>query len=283
MKMMTPETSTSLKKRVRSLRGFFLRRIISLRYRLEICGLENISAERPMLFLPNHPALLDPLLVYSCLDGLRPRFVADENQFAPALLRRVKNLVRVITIPDYNVSGPAARAGVLKGLNDAATALRGGDSVLLYPAGAMQRENQEKLRNTSSVSRILHDAPEAKVIGVRIEGMWGSSFSRAFHNGKKPDFMLMLRRGAGIIIANLILFTPRRHVRISFIEASGMPRPSGGEDGRMVTNAAARKAVNGWLNNFYAPALHEPAFVPYYFWQRRYKKHLPDNGEKNAR
>lgn len=266
--MTIPDKAPSLKQRARSLRGFGLRLLVSLRYRLEICGLEKIPTDRAMLFLPNHPALLDPFLVYSCLDGLRPRFVADENQFGSALLRWVQRITRVITIPDYNVSGPAARAGVLKGLDEAAAALRAGDSVLLYPAGAMQRETKELVRNTSSVSRILQAAPEVRVIGVRIEGMWGSSFSRAFLDGEKPDFMSTFERGLKIILRNFIFFTPRRHVRISFIEALDFPRPQPGEG----INAAGRKATTAWLNEFYSPALHEPRFTPYYFWQKNLKR-----------
>lgn len=261
--MTASQSSPNLKERVKSPRGFFLRLLIALRYRLEVRGMENIPADKPMLFLPNHPAMLDPFLVYACLDGLRPRFLADENQFDSALLRWIKNLVRVITIPDYNVDGPSARAGVLRGLEEAARALRSGDSVLLYPAGAMQRESGERIRNTSSVSRILQGAPGVRVIGVRIEGMWGSSFSRAYHNGDKPDFMRMLKRGAGVILANLIFFTPRRHVRISFIEAAGLPRP----DPNAPVSAVARRETTGWLNDFYAAARHEPEFVPYYFWR----------------
>lgn len=260
-------TAQSLKQRSRSLRGFCLRRLIGLRYRLEVRGLEDIPADKPVLFLPNHPALLDPFLVYSCLDGIRPRFVADENQFTSALLRWVQRVTRVITIPDYNLVGPAARAGVLKGLDEAARALCAGDSVLLYPAGAMQRVSDEKIRNTSSVSRILQAAPEARVVGVRVEGMWGSSFSRAPYGGEKPDFMRTFKRGVKIILANGIFFTPRRHLRISFVEAHDMPRP-GDEGSANSTSAAARRAVTGWLNDFYAPALHEPRFVPYYFWRR---------------
>lgn len=258
----------SLARRARSLRGFFLRLIIALRYRLEVTGLDKIPAGGAVLFLPNHPAMLDPFLVYACLDGLRPRFIADENQFGSALLRWIKRTARVITIPDYNVDGPAARAGVLKGLAEAAGALNAGDSVLLYPAGAMQRSDGEELRNTSSVSRILAAAPGAVVVGVRIEGMWGSSFSRAFHGGAKPDFMQMLRRGVKVILANLIFFTPRRHVRISFVEAAGLPRPAP-ESAGGPPNAVARRAATGWLNAFYAPALHAPVFTPYFFWRRK--------------
>lgn len=261
--MTTRKNCPSLEQCAGSLRGFLLRLLISLRYRLEVRGLESIPADRPMLFLPNHPALLDPFLVYSCLDGLRPRFLADENQFTSPLLRWIKNLTRVITMPDYNVSGPAARAGVLKGLEKAAAALRAGDSVLLYPAGAMQRETNERIRNTSSVSRILQAAPEARVVGVRVEGMWGSSFSRAYHHGAKPDFMRTLKRGAVVILANLIFFTPRRRVRINFVEVPGLPRPVPGS----AVSAAARREATDWLNDFYATILHEPEFVPYYFWR----------------
>lgn len=257
---------SNLRQRARSLRGFLLRLVISLRYRLEIVGQKDIPVDRPLLLLPNHPSLLDPLLVYACLDGLRPRFIADENQFTSALLRWVKGLTRTITIPDYNLDGPSARAGVLKGLEEAAAALNSGDSILLYPAGGMQRETRGEIRNTSSVSRILQTAPDTRVIGVRIEGMWGSSFSKAANTGEKPDFTATLGRGVKVILTNLIFFTPRRPVRISFIEATDMPRPK--QDGS-TSNAAARKAVTGWLNDFYAPAQHEPLKVPYYPWQRR--------------
>lgn len=260
-RMKTP----SLERRARSPRGFWLRRLVALRYRLEISGLENIPADRPALFLPNHPSLLDPFIVYACLDGLRPRFIADENQFTSPLLRWVERVTRVITIPDYNVDGPSARAGVLAGLDEAALALRRGESIILFPAGGTQRSTDDEIRNTSSVSRILRAAPEARAVGVRICGMWGSSFSRAPHGGEKPDFMLMLKAGAKAILANLIFFTPRRRLRISFVDAADMPRP----DGDAAPSAVARRAVTGWLNNFYAPTRHAPVFVPRYFWQSR--------------
>ncbi|RXE61832.1 hypothetical protein ED352_14780, partial [Muribaculaceae bacterium Isolate-002 (NCI)] len=62
-----------------------LRGLIALRYRVRVEGLEEVRAAndgRPILFMPNHPALMDPVLVYSRLISFRPRPLADEWQIS---------------------------------------------------------------------------------------------------------------------------------------------------------------------------------------------------------
>lgn len=252
----------SLARKTLSLRGLGLRFIVLLRYSLVLRGLDKIEGEGPFLFLSNHPSLMDPFLLYSCLDGIRPRFVADENQFTSALLRWVKGLTKVITIPDYSIAGPKARTGLLRGLEEAGQALADGDHIALFPAGFMQKTQPQKLSNNSSVSRILQLAPQARIVAVRVSGMWGSSFSRAAHGGKKPDLMEMLTRGLVALLCNLLLFTPRRRLSITFEEAGPEAALAA-----TATGAATRRDFTAWLEAYFNYACQPARMVPYYFWQ----------------
>ncbi|MDL2285591.1 1-acyl-sn-glycerol-3-phosphate acyltransferase [Desulfovibrio sp. OttesenSCG-928-F07] len=255
----------SLLRRAFSLRGAGLTFLVSLRYRVQLKGLDKLYTNGPVLFLSNHPSLLDPFILYAHLDGIRPRFIADENQFTSGLMRWARDISGVITIPDYTAIGPKAREGLLKGMEDAAAALRAGDSVALCPAGFMQREFGEKLNNTSSVARILQGAPEARVIVAVVRGMWGSSFGRGAHNGKKPAFMAMLTHGVTVLLCNWVVFAPKRNLEIEFVDITEFCNEAGG--GKLNT-AAGRKAVTEKLEQLFNSNQPDKRTVPYYFWQQ---------------
>ena len=60
-----------------------VRWVLSLRYRVRVHGLSKIlgKGSRGILILPNHPGLIDPILLMAHLHGpLRPRPLADEIQ-----------------------------------------------------------------------------------------------------------------------------------------------------------------------------------------------------------
>ena len=57
-----------------------LRLLLGLRYRVTATGLEAVSGPGPILFMPNHPALIDPVILYSLLAKHAPRPLADERQ-----------------------------------------------------------------------------------------------------------------------------------------------------------------------------------------------------------
>ena len=77
--------------------GLLLRFVLSLRYRVTATGLESIAPPAPagdgtktpgILILPNHPAMVDPIIVYSRLAGLAPRLRLDRPRCGrPADLR----------------------------------------------------------------------------------------------------------------------------------------------------------------------------------------------------
>lgn len=243
--------------------AWFLRGILALRYKVTVRGLESIAAPAQqsdpagsapgVLFLPNHPALIDPVIVYSRLSGLGPRPLADERQMRGAVQGLAARLIHAVTIPDMQKDGKGGAAGVMAGLDNIIAALKKGDNVLLYPAGRVYRSARESLGANSAVARILSEAPEVRVVLARSTGLWGSVFSYA--EGKTPNFSRQLMRGLLAVLANGVFFTPRRRVDLEFVEPADLPR-----DGD-------KMRLNGYLEDFYNVAERPAMAVPRFFWQ----------------
>ncbi len=255
----------SLRDSAFSLPGFILRCVLALRYSVRETGLDAIAPAKAsgqragLLILPNHPALVDPILVYSRLAGLAPRPLSDEGQMHGLVQGMVAKLLHVVTIPDLERPGTRDSADATrKGLDRIADALKQGDNVLLYPAGRVYRSSREILGNKSAVSRLLHEVPEARVILVRTRGLWGSSFSYA--SGKAPRLMRCIARGILAVLANLLFFTPRRTVTMEFAEPADLPRD------------ADKTRLNRYLEAFYNEAETPAVTVPRFFWQPRRAK-----------
>ena len=242
-----------------------LRGLIALRYRVRVEGLEEVRAAndgRPILFMPNHPALMDPVLVYSRLISFRPRPLADEWQISRPLVRRIAPLARPVPLPDLRAQGRAARGAVLEALTRCAEALKAGDNLLFYPAGGLSRDGQEHLGANSGAHRLLQLVPHCRVVLVRSRGLWGSSFSYAVSG--RPDMLRGLARGALRLLCNLLFLMPRREVRISLREMRDLPPAEAGAT-----------ALNRVLEDWYNAEPEEALVVPCYFWQGGAPRPLP--------
>ncbi len=224
--------------------------LLRLRYRISVIELDTIKQDkRPILFLPNHPALVDPIIVMHALyRRFRPRPLADEAQVNRMFVRKIAGLMRTIVIPDLSTGGRDKRDRVAAGLAEVITALQQGDNVLLYPAGRLMRSPREELGANSAVSQIVKAVPEARIVLVRTTGLWGSSFSRAggipslAGNLKKHFFRLL---GAGIV------FMPRRPVDILLKEVHDFPKK------------ADKMEINRYLETFYNCVPQPRVLVPY--------------------
>ncbi len=253
----------SLAERARSPLGFMLRAVMSLRYRVAEKGLNEIMADdkRPILFLPNHPALIDPFLVFSRIAGLRPRALADEHRLSSPLGRWLVRAMRIITIPDAGKDGRRSVERIRLGLKNLGLALQGGDNILLYPSGKIYRSAREKLGANSAVTTLLREAPEARVVLVRCKGLWGSRFSYA--SGKNPSFFKVLFSLVPPLLLNMLIFMPRRRVAMEFTEVTDLPR----ED---------KMALNKRLEEYYNQAEMPAATVPLFFWQGSRPMQIPE-------
>ena len=242
----------------------FVRGLLRLRYTIEVEGLEAVRARddgRPILFLPNHPALIDPALVYTSLADFAPRPLGDERQVEQPVIRTLTRLIGTISIPDLRREGRTAESGVHEALERVAGVLRSGGNVLLYPAGGLTRTGRERLGGNRGVYSLRGLVPDVRLVLVRTTGLWGSSFSWA--RDTAPDILKGLARGVFELLLNGIFFMPRRRVRISVSE----PELPGQADGLRTLNEA--------LETFYNANMKPALAVPYYFLLGSTPKELP--------
>ena len=144
------------------------------------------------LILPNHPALVDPLILVSELhhQGVDVCPLVDESFFSMRPVRHLLSLFHAIRVPDFRKSNfrpvlkirpeyhSAARRA--KALSFSILALlTAGENVLLYPSGHITADGAEKLGNRQLAYNVISQLPHGvEVVAVRIRGLYGSMFSR---------------------------------------------------------------------------------------------------------
>ena len=155
----------------------FARLLLALRYRIRLEGLAGVAERgtRGILFLPNHPALIDPPILVSFLHArFRPVVLADKDQIDRPGVRLLARLFDVLPLPDPVRYGEACRAEVEAALARGAAHLRAGGNLLIYPAGRINTRRLCSLGGNCAVETLLKAAPEARVKALRTPatGAW---------------------------------------------------------------------------------------------------------------
>ena len=239
--------------------------LLRLRYRVRVEGLDEVAARgrTGILFLPNHPALIDPVILMTRLyPRFRPRPLADQDQVNRPGVRWFAKKINVVTIPDPAIYGESSRKAVEEGVEKCIEALKSGSNLLLYPAGHIARQRCEELAGASAVETILARLPEVRVVLVRTRGLWGSSFSRA--SGKAPVIGQVMRKAVRSLLASGLFFAPRRKVDIVLSEPVDFPR------------AAGRAVLNRYLEGFYNQDAPPAWYVPYTRWEKAAAHEMPE-------
>lgn len=239
--------------------GFILR----LRYRIILKNFPMSNSNKSVLILPNHPALIDPLILLSVLHKkFQPRALADEKRLDIPGLRKLIKSFRPIPIPDPdNLAGK--KDDILLAVEKVAEALRAEDNVLLYPAGRIYRSRREDLRANSSVEFILKNVPDIEILLVSIQGLWGSSFGWA--SGEPPQIFQNWLKFLSCFIFNGLFFIPRREITIEFkkLQLSNI-------------KGLDRHNLNRKLEEFYNQTEEFNTYVPYFWWQGKTPQVLPE-------
>lgn len=247
---------------------FFIGRILlSVRYKVEMKGTKLLKDKKTTLFLPNHQAIVDPVL-----------FITH--------IYRHTTCVPVITSGYYDMPvakyffkkwGAVRVSDLEKGsrntkvLEEITTSVnngfRHGNNVVLYPAGQLPAQGYEKIMNKQSAFRVVRNMPDdVRVVGVRISGLWGSIWSKAW-TGESPDFFPVLLRCIGYTLANLIFFTPMRKVTIEFEDITEKAEEKARHD---------RQTFNSYLETFYnIHGEEKPLFLKHIFYLPAPKRELP--------
>ena len=170
-----------------------------------------------------------------------------------------------------------------------------GRHILLYPSSGLKVGAQEKIGGRSMAHATMQAAPQGtQILLVRLSGMWGSLFSKAYYE-EAPDFWRLLGKGMWIIVKNLLLFTPKRDVTIEF----AVPDKDFPVDG---SKMEFNRALENFFNHYPKDANEKDADkkganekdaektskdeplkqVPLYFWSKKlpplYKRDLNEEG-----
>jgi long-chain-fatty-acid--[acyl-carrier-protein] ligase len=243
---------------------WFVRSLLFLRYRVRVTGLEAVAERgtRGILFLPNHPAMIDPFIVMTRLyDPFRARALADQKQIDRFFIRWLAKRARVMPLADLAKAGGSAE-GARAAIDQCVDALRNGDNLILYPGGQVVHERFEDLRSNSGVRMILDALPDVRVVLIRTRGLWGSIFSWA--SGRAPGVGKALRLAVRTFLASGIFFARRREVTMELVEPEDLPRQ------------ADRNDLNRYLEAFYNDGAPPNTYVPRTFWERGEPQILPE-------
>ncbi len=167
--------------RYRKVLAFTGRWIFRRRYAVTVEGLGMLDLTATHLVLPNHPAMVDPMLVTAELWRLPLKPLVDEAFFhtgfiAPCVLKTLG----AVAVPDLRKGHSRARASIARGLGDIVLkTLSDGGNMIFYPSGHIWTEPKEEIGTRQLAYNICRDLPPlVQVIGVRTTGLWGSMWSR---------------------------------------------------------------------------------------------------------
>lgn len=202
--------------------ALIFRGFLSLRYKIALTGVDVLKTNSTKLFLPNHQALIDPVILNSQI--FKHSFVSPavsdkyyENSFFKLIFKAID------AIPVSDIESGNRDANVLEKITKSSIeALENGNNIMIYPSGQIASQEFEKIKNKQGVYKLIPLLPyNVQIIGVRMYGLWGSMWSKA-KTGKTPGFMNCLFKGLGLILLNLIFLTPRRKVNIEFVDITNL-------------------------------------------------------------
>ncbi len=244
---------------------FITKVLLSLRYRIRIVGLDKIVSrgKRGILLLPNHPALIDPVILLAHLyPALKPRPLADRHQINRPLIRRLAERMGAIPIEDIAVDGTGSAGRIRDTIENCSNVLKSGGNVLLYPSGKILRSRYEDIGANSAAETIIRSVPEARIVLVRTEGLWGSSFS--WSSGRKPSVAAALRRGLLHLLLSAFVFMPKRDVSIELHEPEDIPR------------GKPRVEINRYIERFYNTGAPANTYIPYTPFEAGGSRRVPE-------
>ena len=153
---------------------------------------QTINHSHAYLVLPNHPAMVDPMLVGVAFWKTPLKPLSDESFFHTGIVApHVLKTLGAVAVPDLRKHRTAQGATIARGLGDIVkSTLEDGGNVIFYPSGHIQTEPEHEDIGTRQLAyNICGDLPEGvRVICVRTRGLWGSIWSR---KGRKtsPSFV----------------------------------------------------------------------------------------------
>lgn len=227
--------------------AFCARALLRLRYKVTITGEELFKGKKldsSTLVLPNHSAEIDPIILFS--------FLMPHIDFSPTVIEHFyyypgmkifNKLLRAIPVPVFDHAVNKLKlASIVDCQKTIIQRLKSGGNVIIYPSGRLKLHAMEDLGGASLVHKICQELPSVNMLLVRITGLWGSSFSKAFCEAS-PDFWAVLGGHFKSLLRNAIFFSPRRQVLIELeVPKNDFPKHA--------TRYVFNRALEDWYNQY---------------------------------
>ena len=235
--------------------------LLALRYDVKVVGIDKISKEKSILFLPNHPAEIDPILLMAYLGPKYfPRPMVVEHFYRLKGFQWILDLIGVTPIPTMEEKANIWRGKeIARIFKDVSERMQAGDSFVIYPAGRLKASGRELIGGASFVHSLLQACPGIHVVLVRTSGLWGSSFSKA-PTGRSPEFGKTLIANFFRLLKNGVFFIPKRTVLVEITDA---PKDLPIHAPRLTFN----KFLEEWYNQYPEPG-PEPLHLVSYSCQK---------------
>ncbi|MBI3136507.1 MAG: 1-acyl-sn-glycerol-3-phosphate acyltransferase [Bacteroidetes bacterium] len=247
----------------------FYKFVLSRRYRVTISGIDLLKQSGSKLILPNHQSHVDPqIIAVECYKYADVVPVVNERFFRIPVIKFFLRKWGAVSVSDFRSGNRDPH--VLKTIfSKVIVALEEGKTVIIYPSGQLQETGIEKINNKQSAYAIVKDLPkDTRVLGVRIKGLWGSSFSWAW-NGKKPAFLKQYLFGVFYFFSNLIFLCPKRDVSLEFFDITEEAKKE---------SLDGRHSFNRFLEKFYnVDGRQAPLYVKHVFFFPKSKRKLPES------
>ena len=242
--------------------------LFKLRYNLEIKWLDQLDYDWPVLLLPNHPSLLDSILIE--LLGSKHKKLAPvvyEWNYNKPVVRKLIDLYDPIIVPD--IIKEEKTKNISKINNQIINKLKNNEWILLFPSGWIHTQWYTKLRRKKLTYEIMQEIPEnTKIIGLRIRWLWWSMFSKAW-KGTTPNPLIQFLKAFLIIIANFIFFVPKRNVSVQLEDIT--------KELKQKSNSNLEE-FNKYLESFYnQQGTEKLRYIKHFFYYNNVKnKKLPE-------
>lgn len=164
-----------------------VRWFLHLHYDVRLEGIELLHDGNTHLLLPNHPAYIEPVILFAECWNVRMQPMCDEAFFRKPVSGWALRFVNAIAVPDLGAATAAEReksADKARSLTDTAVqALSEGYNLVFYPSGHIKLTPEESIGNRRLAyevcQRILDDGENnIRVIMLRTTGLEGSITSK---------------------------------------------------------------------------------------------------------
>lgn len=228
---------------------YVIRALFCVRYKIKVVGEKGLNRKKfhnkaGILFLPNHPALVDPIFLFIILwPKFQMRPLVIEYIYRQKFIGFFMKVTRSLSVPDLDTSLNELKImKTEKVLDEIVHDLKNGENYLLYPAGKLKGSGREIIGGSSATHTILQKVSNVNVMLIRVSGLWGSSFSKAYTQ-KSPDFNTVFLRNLKNLLKGLIFFLPKRRVLIE-LELAGKDFPRKG------TRLEVNRYLESWYNQY---------------------------------